>query len=447
MTWAGGIRAHKLAAALRERAAAYAATPERAAREAIQLETLNREWARILQDVPYYVEARQRLDLPGSFGSLEEFLDRVPPANREAVQRHGTEMTSHARLSEWVRMSGGSTAQPVRLPAWRSELQDTALDMWLARSWYGVRPDSRLFQIWGHSHLLGSGWRGRVNAVKRQIADRLLGYHRFSAYDMRPDVLRQAGDALLAHRPDYMIGYSVALHQFARANQDRAEPFRAAGLRVVIGTAESFPGEEARVAVARLFGCPVSMEYGAVETGVMAHEHPDGGYRAMWRSFLLEAERSGDGRHLLRVTTLHPRCFPLVRYEIGDEIELDEPDRPREHSIAHFRRVAGRCNDYLEVEGAMIHSEAFAHAVRPCPAVTGFQIVQGPAGARLRYTADAALDETATNGIRERLRRVHPALGPLPFERVERLPQTVAGKTRMVVVEGGPDPNRAERES
>lgn len=435
MTWIGRLRARALDPAIRAREAGYAVSLDRSGRESIQLEALNREWARVLGDVPYHAAVRRRLDLPDTFRSLAEFVERVPRTTRDDVQRHGHEMASRSRPADLFQMTGGSTAQPARLPAWRSEGKRAAADLWLGRSWYGVRPDSRLFQIWGHSHLLGSGLQGRVNAVKRRVKDAALGYRRFSAYDLRSEALRQAGQELLTFAPEYVLGYSVALDLLAQANEDRTARFRSLGLEVAIATAEAFPDSGARERVARVLGCPVAMEYGAVECGVLAHEHPEGGYRAFWRSFLLEAERSGEGHHLLRVTTLTPRCFPLVRYELGDEIEPEDPRQDHEWAIARFRRVIGRSNDYLPIDGSLIHSEAFAHAVRPCPLVRGFQVVKRGNALRIRYTAEADLDPRSTEEIKERLRRIHPSLGGAILERVGRLPQTVAGKTRMVIVE------------
>jgi phenylacetate-CoA ligase len=175
------------------------------------------------------------------------------------------------------------------------------------------------------------------------------------------------------------------------------------------------------------------MEYGAVETGLIAHTHPAGGYRVSWRSHLVEAEPSVTG-HRIRVTTLGPRCVPLVRYEIGDEIELAEPVAGLAVGVDSFARVIGRCNDYVPLaDGAQIHSEAFSHALRPCAEIVSFQVAIGGPELRIRYVAGEELREARIGEIRERLRKIHPGLAAARLERVERLPQSVAGKTPMVV--------------
>ncbi len=432
MTLVGALRARLYERKLREHAAAVGAVPSSAEREATQIEALNREWARVSAECPFYARLREERRLPRAFGSLGEFAERVPVASREAVQREGAGMASRARRADAVRMTGGSTSQPVRFPVWSSETAFTRYDRWVARGWYGITPASRLFLLWGHSHLLGTGLPGWVRARRLELADRLVGYARFSAYDLRTEAMRRAGDALLRFRPDYLVGYSVALGVFARVNEDRARELRALGVRAVFATGEAFPSDEAPKRLEDLLGCPLAMEYGSVETDIIAHTHPEGGYRAFWRTYLIEALGAGE-RGRVVITSLYPRAFPLVRYDMGDEIEL-APGAGPGPGVASFARVAGRCNDYVPLRsGALVHSELFSHAVRPCAAVRGFQVVIGSDAVRIRYTAECALDAADASGVRERLARIHPELAGVELERVDDLEHTVAGKTRMVV--------------
>lgn len=431
MTWIGGLRSRLYARELHRLAHGLEA-PAPEARAARQLAALNETWASVVTDSPYWARRVRELGLPPAFDSLEEYAAVVPLVGREEVQAHGAEMASARRKPDFVRLTGGSTSKPVQLPAWRNEVARTRFNQWIGRSWYGVDPGSRLFLLWGHSHLLGTGLPGWLRARRLELSDRLLGYHRFSAYDMRPEVLRRAAEVLAEFRPDYVVGYAVALDLFARANQERRDLLRAAGVRAVFGTAESFPASDSVERLSDLFGCPVGMEYGAVETAVVAHTHPEGGYRVFWPDNLVEAVGEGSRRRVV-VTALYPRCFPLVRYEIGDELELEDPAAPGV-GVERFARVAGRCNDYVELaDGSLIHSEAFSHAVRACPPVRSFQVVIAGDGPSIRFTADRALEPAEAAALRERLGRIHPELQQLALARVDELSQTVAGKTRMVV--------------
>jgi phenylacetate-coenzyme A ligase PaaK-like adenylate-forming protein len=375
--------------------------------------------------------------LPTRFASWEEFATRLPVATRAFVQKEGARLASAARAADWQRTTGGSTSEPVQLPAWHDERRAAHADLWRARDWYGLTPASPLFLLWGHSHLLGTGWQGWLNARRREVLDRMLGYHRFSAYDLRDDAMRAAGDALLRARPAYLLGYSVALDRLARVNASRAAAMRALGLRAVIGAAEAFPSPDSAARLRELFGCAVAMEYGSVETQLLAHTHPDGGYVVMADSYVLEAEPLAHDRQRarVRVTSLTPRAFPLVRYDLGDEIEFD--DAPAPHGpVYRFARVVGRCNDYVPLrDGAQIHSEAITHAVRGCAEVLGYQLVQRGDALRLDYLAAAELSAAAGGAVRATLARIHPLLGATELRRVPALQQTRAGKTRMIVRE------------
>jgi phenylacetate-CoA ligase len=433
VTIAGRARALLGASAIRARARAYADPATDGEREATQLRLLNQEWRRVVLDVPYYASLRADRGLSDRFESFEEFVTSVPATTRALVQKDGLSRTSVSRHPDLMRMTGGSTAEPIQIPGWKSEGANTWADTWWGRSWYGVTPASRLFLLWGHSHLLGVGARGWLRARKRELSDWLLGYHRFSAYDLRPEKLRRAARILIRFRPDYMIGYSVALDLFARANLDLRTELRAVGLKTVVATAESFPSPESSALLGELFDCPVAMEYGATETGLVAHTNPSGIYRVFWRSYFVEAELDGAARRV-RVTSLYPRCFPLVRYEIGDEVAVSEPAPRTALGLTTFERVIGRCNDYVVLsDGATIHSEVFSHALRPCSEIHGFQVVQSEKHLRIRFTSIGELPEEREREILARLAKAHPDLALATLERVATLEQTIAGKTRMVV--------------
>ena len=430
---AGRVRRWRYRREIDDRRALHALGSSDETAGAIQLSRLNQEWARTIGASPYFARLCRDRRLPSRFDSLQQFVDEVPPTTRADVQTHGAEMRCRGRKADFFRTTGGSTAQPLQLPAWHSEIEETRPDMWLGRTWYGITPESSVFMLWGHSHLLGTGIAGWYRGNLRRISDFLLGYRRFSAYDLRPERLRLAADLLEREPPDYIIGYSVALDLFAQVNEDRAHQLRAVGVKVVIATSESFPSDDSAGRLEALFGCPVAMEYGAVETGLIAHTRPSGGFDGFWHTNLLDAAPTDRGQQLY-VTSLFPRCFPLIRYAIGDNVTLPTGAQVSGVGIRQLAKIVGRCNDYVVLEGgAVAHSELFTHAIRTCSQVHAYQVVQSSSGTFIRYVAAQPLPSTTVEEIRVRLGRIHPCLRTIHLERVEQLRQTIAGKTRMIV--------------
>jgi phenylacetate-coenzyme A ligase PaaK-like adenylate-forming protein len=429
------FRARRLYGAIDEQRNFYAATRSPQQIREWQLQKFNELWGVISEHVPFYTALARDGKAPIEFRSWEEFRETLPIADRAFVQSHGRELSDTSRPPDFVRTTGGSTAQPVQLPSWQSELDHANADYWLGRSWFGISPSDKLFLLWGHSHQLGHGVRGKINALRRDLKDRLLGYLRWSAYDLSDEALRRGGDAFLKFRPRYAIGYSVGLDRFARVNADRAAEFRSLGLKAVIATAEGFPRADSAEFIANIFGCPVVMEYGSVECGPVAYQSPQGPFEIFWRHWFMEGLPSPEvpGAFELFLTSLYPRCFPLVRYRMGDLI-TDDPNIPQ--FAQEFDRVIGRCNDCVTLpDGRTIHSEAFSHAVKECPSVLSFQVVQRRNGAIEFNYIPGARTETDELEIRRRLGLIHPALMDVSLRRVSEIPQTIAGKTRSIVVE------------
>ena len=397
----------------------------------IQLERLNAVWRDVRLHVPHY--AAHSREWPERWESLEQFAQCVPGTGRETLQKQLKGLVSTRRPPELWGATGGSTAQPVQIPRWKSEDAETRACQWVGRSWHGVEPDDRLFLLWGHSHLLGTGWRGWINARRRELDDWLLGYCRFSAYDLRDEAMEAAVRRILEYRPAYIVGYSVALDRLERAASAQRARLHELGIKVVIATSEALPYPDSAERLSDTFGCPVAMEYGAVEALGIAYMHPEGGYRLFWHNYLAEAERRGT-RWVLRLTSLYPRSMPLVRYEIGDEIELSPGSPDRVVGVTRFERVLGRCNDYVALrDGTLVHSEGFSHAVRTCAAIGSYQAVQVGDDLRLCFTGERDLTAEELVGLRKRLSVIHADLGTIALERVDALTRTIAGKTPMIV--------------
>jgi phenylacetate-coenzyme A ligase PaaK-like adenylate-forming protein len=298
--------------------------------------------------------------------------------------------------------------------------------------------------IWGHSHLLGTGLKGKWRGWLRIMKDHALGYHRFSAYQLDPAKLREAADLLIAWKPRYIIAYSSALDYFARVNADRAADFARLKLAGAFGTGESYPFEDSAAVIGQTLGCPAGMEYGSIETSVMGYSVPKlgalGHFEFFWRSYIFEIGEPGPGGgRMLRITSLRPRKWPLVRFEIGDEVFPFAEDNPV--SVSRVERIIGKSLAFVTMDdGTVVHSVTFEHAVRNCKGVLRFQLVDGKSRRTLKIVAPGVDHEAVTAQVRAVLARIHPSLHAATIEFVDQLIQTRAGKTPLVVFEEGYTP-------
>lgn len=411
--------------------------------EGHQLALFNPLWRQYVQRIPYYRDLVGSGQAPQRFESWAQVVSTLPILDKAKVRTLASQLTDPTRPADFTRVTGGSTGQPTRMPEWREAFEQTMLDKWFGRSWHGIRPDDRLFMIWGHSHTLDKTAAGRARAIERRLRDLVLGTHRLSAYDLSAEAVRKGLRQLIANRPAYVVGYSGALEFFARNVMNQRSELAALGLKACIATGEEFPTSEGPQIVERAFGCPVVMEYGSVETDVIAYTAPvpqggeplSNGFRIFWRSYFVEAGPAIDGRHRLLVTSLFPRAFPLVRYDISDEAELFEGDEA--FPLVRFKALAGRANSVLEfADGSRVHTMGIKHCVEGRSEVLRFQIVQSGPSIELRMIlADNSTEadrQLVEQQVRAKLVNVHPQLKSVKIDFDTPLEVTPAGKVPML---------------
>src|SRR5690625_2415726 len=175
--------------------------------EQYQLREFNKQWGTIYKNVSYYNDLVRKKELPTDFSSIEQFKN-IPIVSREEISSNIDEFTNLERKVDSWGSTGGSTGNPLQFPKWNSETQATEPSVWYARSFYGIKRSDKMFRLWGHSHTMGQGLSRIINKVKFGIGLPLIGYKRFSAYDLSEKKLKEAGNEILKFKPKYIIGYS-----------------------------------------------------------------------------------------------------------------------------------------------------------------------------------------------------------------------------------------------
>jgi phenylacetate-coenzyme A ligase PaaK-like adenylate-forming protein len=400
----------------------------------LQFASLKEIWRDCVTDVPYYAELAALGKAPKEISKWEDFYN-IPELNRQLLQDFPEKFMRRSGPPDFKRMTGGSTGNPVHFGMWKSEdrvLRLLKLALWIRA---GYQPDSRIFLIWGHSHLLGTGWRRHVRHLQRKLKDRLLGYRRLDAYRLNPEICRAMARECLSFRPAGLIGYASALDYFVRATPEFAEAFGKCGCRFVQPAAEPLPKPDSRELLCRTFNCQLIEEFGGVDFGQVAMRLDDGFFEVFPEHNILEtrvATNDGGTEEAALVTTLYRRYTPLIRYRQGDA--LAGAVKLAHGHVSRFARLDGRCNDMIRLDsGSTIHSVAVFHCIHQEPGVLNIQLVLENRGTTLRLVTTPDFDQNAERRIRQRLGQVAAELSECVFERVSDVETSRAGKRRWFV--------------
>lgn len=395
-----------------------------------QLTAIQKTWADAVTDIPYYAGLVASKLAPPTIESWGD-VGALPVLTRRVLQDQPEEFIRRSGPPASFMRTAGSTGTPLRIgmnQAERDLMRVVKLAAWQA---FGYDRSSRLFLIWGHAHLLGTGWKGKVNHLKRRLADAALGYRRVDAYHLTMESCAAYAEALLAFRPIGLIGYSSALDLFARYTVAFRDRFRQLGLRFVLATAEAPPRPDSIDLLEDHFGCPVVQEYGGAEFGQVAFKAGRLPFETYGDLNLVEARRSEDDDHALLITSLYPRYLPLIRYQVGDAIM--QPAALAHGHVTSFTALAGRVNDVIVMgDGAAIHSVAVFHSAHQ-EKVHNIQLVLRDEGVTLALVSYETNRGPMEARIRARLAQVHPALASARFEYREDVATNRAGKRRWFV--------------
>lgn len=400
-----------------------------------QLHALRAVWRDAVADVPYYAALVADGQAPRTIESWDD-VRAIPVLTRRDLQDRPDDFVRRSGPPASFIKTAGSTGVPIRVgmnAAERDLMRIIKVSAWQE---FGYTLDSRLFLIWGHAHLLGTGWRGRVNHAKRRLTDAVLGYRRVDAYRLSPAICQSYAEDLIRFQPIGLVGYAAALDLFARHTAAYRDRFRALGVKFVLSTAEAPPRADSVARLEDLFACPVVQEYGGAEFGQVAFKRGAEPFLVYPDLAYLEAESSEAGDHAaqpLLVTSLYPRYVPLLRYRVGDEAVA--PDRLPNGHVWRFAEMAGRINDViLFPDGQSVHSVALFHCIHQEPAVHAIQVVLDDAGIEVVLVVVSAGDHAEMEQrIRRRLVQVHPALGEARFLYDTDLQTNRAGKRRWFI--------------
>ncbi len=321
--------------------------------------------------VPYYREIMDERELPPRRVQSPSDLERLPLLTRDLIRTRFEALRARARLpGVHARSSGGSTGTPVTVLVDMGRMGIAEAARLRAHRWFGLRPGDREVVLWGSPIELTN--QDRV----RQWRDWFLNSRLLSAFDMGESTLSQHMEAIRQHRPVKMYGYASAFYLLARyAERESLAP--PPGLRAVFTTAEPLFDFQ-RKAIQAAFGCPVGVEYGCRDGGLVALECPEGGFHVFAEGMHVEIlNPDADGRGEIILTNLDSHALPIIRYRTGDIGSIDPTPCRCGRGLPRLRAVEGRRTDFLVTpSGRVLHALSAIYILRELPTVREFRIVQ-----------------------------------------------------------------------
>jgi phenylacetate-CoA ligase len=410
----------------------------RAELEALQARRLNRLLLIALEHSPWHgARIRQAgLDSQIREGSLSlKDLPRLPlMGKREARENRDSIVWKEVPGGAFKYTTGGSSGEPLIFYFGRSRQAADAAGRMRARRWWGVDVGDREVYLWGAPVELNK--TDRVKTVR----DRLINQLVLNAFEMSPVRMDAYLEAISAWQPKCIYGYASSLALLGAHAEARGIRLALRRLKVVSTTGEPLYPHQ-RELIRRVFGAPVSNEYGARDAGLLALESPEGKMLQMSETHLIEvldpqgqAVPVGQAGEAV-ITSLVSDAQPFIRYRSGDIIRLSDQADPGGRGLHVINEVVGRQTDFVVREdGTIMHALAVIYVLRAVEGVAQFKFIQhGLLQVEVQVVAGPAWNEQAGQAVIQGLRARLGQNLQVSLCLMDEIPPEASGKHRYVV--------------
>lgn len=383
--------------------------------------------------VPYYRERVAReLDQALAGHRASEGLAHLPVTTKADIKREGVQAFRregvNPEVCHLVRTSGstGIPLEVLRSPRERAE----QVALWIRTLRVnGYSPRHKVLALAapgregeGRSLLQAFGW------LRREVAH----------YQKPPE---EVVDRLLDYRPHVLYGNRHQLELVCLELRRRGRVYDS--LRLLISS--GFPlRENSRLLFREHLGIDAVNSYGSEETGVLAHETPQGqGLRLCEELTFVEFLDEGglplpphtSGR--IVVTTLNRRVQPFIRYELGDRVRFRVVTDSSGSRWRKIEAIEGRDDDFLVLpDGSRKFCPEFYDVFTRFPRLDQGRAVQKTRTlVELQLVGDPGYIQEHREGILGYLRRRYPEEMEFRIVTLDRLPPDPSGKIRIVVSE------------
>ncbi|SRR5690554_2337584 len=293
--------------------------------------------------------------------SISEALENLPVITKSDLRKWS--QNKGLMKSVVIRETAGTTGTPMSFQYTKSNIAHQLAVRAYCLSKLGIKYGEREARLWGR----------RDNSIKSKLRDFILNRMVFNFIDGDSKSLAKK---LIFYKPAYIYGYSSIV--LAAAKYFDLANIKPPKIKAVICTAESLQGFQQDY-IARVFSCPVVMEYGCTEVDIIAFQCEKRHYHLVNPWLIVEVEK---GETI--VTDLNQDIMPIIRYKVGDNIVFEKWSGgcgygEREEVVTKVKGRSLNQKVYLP-DGGYRHAVIFAYVAedlyRNLPFFTQFLVVQ-----------------------------------------------------------------------
>jgi phenylacetate-CoA ligase len=339
--------------------------------EAIQEQRFKDFISYVLKHSDYY---REKIGMESIALSIKD-IARIPMLSKEELRTHTQEINTIDASKGSVSKTGGTTGKSLEIIYTYDNLQERFAMLDTFRSGFGYELGKKTAWFSGKSLLT-------ARDIKRNRfwkTDHFYKTRYYSTFHINEKFLKYYVEDLIQFKPEFLVGFPSTMYGIAKFGLKQGRQLDKGVIKAIFPTAETLTPEHRRT-METFFNAPVYDQYASSEGAPFIFECKNHRLHLELQSGVFEVLDKDDrpakkGR--LIVTSFTTKGTPLIRYDIGDQIELsDEPcNCGNNNPVVH--EILGREDDYIYApEVGKINLGNISNTLKNTKGIVKFQVEQ-----------------------------------------------------------------------
>jgi len=306
-----------------------------------------------------------------------ENISQLPIVDKEMLRANINDIVINTNENLIESKTGGTTGKSLEVKYTRINMQERFAMLDDFRSRFGYKLGKKTAWFSGKSLLTSAD----IKQNRFWKKDYLHKVKYYSTFHIKSDYLKYYVEDLIKFRPQYLVGFPSTIHEIAKYGLSNKYDFPEKTVKAIYPTAETITSDM-RLTIESFFKSKMYDQYASSEGAPFIFECEVGNLHLELQSGVFEVLDENDqptksGRLVL--TSFTTEGTPLIRYDIGDSITLEDPDTTCTcgNKNPMVLEINGRIDDYLySPENGKINLGNISNTLKGTKGIRKFQAVQ-----------------------------------------------------------------------
>jgi len=341
--------------------------------KAIQQQRLEDLVAYAKKHSQFYGNLYESVNLENGMPLLEEF----PIIDKESLRKNGREIFTIPVSEGLISKTGGTTGKSLEVIYTLDNMQErfAMLDDFRARQGYKLGEKTAWFS-------------GKNLIVEKDIkknrfwkTDHLYKVRYYSTFHIKNDYLKFYIENLMTFKPKYFVGFPSTIFELAKYGKSNGYDFPANTVKAIFPTAETVTNIM-RTTIESFFKTKMYDQYASSEGAPFIFECENGNLHLELQSGVFEVLDENNSKATtgkLVVTSFTTKGTPLIRYDIGDSITLEDKNKicGCGNNNPLVKEIKGRIDDFVySPQNGKINLGNISNTLKGTKGIIKFQAVQ-----------------------------------------------------------------------